>query len=422
MTSEVVLMNRQAVALAADSATTVSYWADGERKTRYFKGANKIFNLSKHQPIGLMTYDSANVQGVPWEILIKSFRDEIADNSYPTVKEYAENLFLYIERNSTLFSHDYQVKQFMAETVNAGLYIFVSVVHDKKYESARTAATKRKASDSALRKIERDIKRAGQIGNLTKEEVDEAVNKYLDSAQEEFSEYKAIKEHQNTIDISKIAELSIRSVFSPAVPNSEKTGIVVVGYGEGDYFPVMLEYSCYGIILGKFVYEEKGEEIIDPENTSVVSPFAQGDMIRTFIFGVSPDAIRNIDSLFGKALQGFCKELEEAGHLAPDKKLTDIIASTRESYSSDLLGRQLKSHSWPLRNAVGMLPIDELAELAETLVSLESLKERVTRESESVSGPVDVAVISKSDGFIWIKRKHYFNSELNPRFFSRLGS
>ena len=33
--------------------------------------------------------------------------------------------------------------------------------------------------------------------------------------------------------------------------------------------------------------------------------------------------------------------------------------------------------------------------------------------------PIDVAVISKGDGFIWIRRKHYFNAELNPSFFRR---
>ena len=32
--------------------------------------------------------------------------------------------------------------------------------------------------------------------------------------------------------------------------------------------------------------------------------------------------------------------------------------------------------------------------------------------------PIDVAVISKGDGFIWIKRKHYFNPALNHQFFA----
>lgn len=39
--------------------------------------------------------------------------------------------------------------------------------------------------------------------------------------------------------------------------------------------------------------------------------------------------------------------------------------------------------------------------------------------AESVGGPVDVALISKGDGFVWIERKHYFKPELNPRFLAR---
>ena len=38
-------------------------------------------------------------------------------------------------------------------------------------------------------------------------------------------------------------------------------------------------------------------------------------------------------------------------------------------------------------------------------------------DEETVGGPVDVAVISKGDGFVWINRKHYFKPELNAPFF-----
>ena len=40
-------------------------------------------------------------------------------------------------------------------------------------------------------------------------------------------------------------------------------------------------------------------------------------------------------------------------------------------------------------------------------------------QSETVGGEVDVAVISKGDGFIWIKRKHYFKPELNPQYLAK---
>ena len=40
----------------------------------------------------------------------------------------------------------------------------------------------------------------------------------------------------------------------------------------------------------------------------------------------------------------------------------------------------------------------------------------ISSDEESVGGPVDVALISKGDGFIWIKRKHYFEKKYNPYF------
>ena len=67
---------------------------------------------------------------------------------------------------------------------------------------------------------------------------------------------------------------------------------------------------------------------------------------------------------------------------------------------------------------VHMLPKDELAAMAESLINLTSFKRRVSMEEETVGGPIDVAVISKGDGFIWIKRKHYFDRELNQQFFA----
>jgi hypothetical protein len=70
----------------------------------------------------------------------------------------------------------------------------------------------------------------------------------------------------------------------------------------------------------------------------------------------------------------------------------------------------------PTVEMVSILPKDELAHLAESLVELTSLHRRVSRELETVGGAIDVAIISKTDGFIWVKRKHYFKPELNPQF------
>lgn len=73
----------------------------------------------------------------------------------------------------------------------------------------------------------------------------------------------------------------------------------------------------------------------------------------------------------------------------------------------------------PIVDAVRHLPTEEMAGMAEALVNLTSLKRRVSLEQETVGGPIDSAVISKGDGFVWIKRKHYFTAAFNPEYFVR---
>ena len=66
---------------------------------------------------------------------------------------------------------------------------------------------------------------------------------------------------------------------------------------------------------------------------------------------------------------------------------------------------------------VNVLPKDELAAMAESMVNLTVFKRKVSNSLETVGGPVDVAIISKGDGMVWVKRKHYFKAELNNHFF-----
>lgn len=54
MTSEIVMMNRECVVLAADSAATV----ESDRSTKVYR-ADKIFRLSDTQPLGVMIFGNA---------------------------------------------------------------------------------------------------------------------------------------------------------------------------------------------------------------------------------------------------------------------------------------------------------------------------------------------------------------------------
>jgi hypothetical protein len=103
MTSEVCAMNRRAAVLAADSAVTVESWSSGQKEERYFKGANKIFQLSNFQPVGLMIFDAADLHRVPWETIVKAFRDHLGDKKCGNLAGYAKEFFEYIEQQNMLF-------------------------------------------------------------------------------------------------------------------------------------------------------------------------------------------------------------------------------------------------------------------------------------------------------------------------------
>ena len=61
MTAVVGILNKQAIAVAADSAVTIS----GSNGRKIFNHANKIFRLSYGQPVGIMIYNSADFMQTP---------------------------------------------------------------------------------------------------------------------------------------------------------------------------------------------------------------------------------------------------------------------------------------------------------------------------------------------------------------------
>ena len=99
MTAIVGVLNRQGVAFAADSAATHS------KTHKITNHANKIFSLSKYRPVGLAIYNTLSFMGVPWETLIKDYRQKIGDTSFGSMDGYIDSFWNYLKsiRFNTFF-------------------------------------------------------------------------------------------------------------------------------------------------------------------------------------------------------------------------------------------------------------------------------------------------------------------------------
>src|SRR5688500_14750803 len=110
MTAEIAILNKFGVALAADSAVTISFPENsGAKRNSKIYSTNKLFMLSKYYPVGVMIYGNAGLMGVPWELIIKEYRKrQLGDKHYSQLVEYARDFIGYLNGNTFYFPEELQ--------------------------------------------------------------------------------------------------------------------------------------------------------------------------------------------------------------------------------------------------------------------------------------------------------------------------
>ena len=207
----------------------------------------------------------------------------------------------------------------------------------------------------------------------------------------------------------------------------KSTGIVIAGFSEDDIYPSFCANNVLTIVKDRLWYDE----IFNEENHKfpIIQPFAQTDVVNTFLLGVDIETLNNIGHFFEKTINDYPNKLletiEKNGKIEGEHldNLKEEINLTHDKNKrifndySNLINDLISKSTSPLLNSIAALPKEELGSMAESLIHITSLKRKVEGGLETVGGDIDVAIISKGDGFIWVKRKHYFNSELNHQFF-----
>ncbi len=420
MTAEIAVMNEEAIALAADSAVT--------GPAKIFTSANKIFALSKYHPVALMVYDTAQFHGVPWETIVKQYRRELGDECFPTLDAHAEHFLKYFNTAKELFPPEAQERG----TATLVYTLFRAILKDAFGEvEKRIGNGEEPSGEDVVKDIEESIdwhhgrwkgaKIRPDLPSGYRERVKKKCAKLVDETLETVFE---------KVPLSKRAKRKLRQLL-PWVATKNlsferlptHSGIVIAGFGETDVFPRLRRFDFECVIADRLKFVE-GEPIdVGPSNRAVIVPFAQREQVETFMEGIDRKLGDYLHGWWYEKLDELIAEIGEHLDLSGPKR--EALASAFRDRCNEIIGTEyegaLNQFSWtnhvePIIDIVGMLPKDELAEMAESLVNLTSFKRRVTPEAETVGGPIDVAVISRGDGFIWIKRKHYFDRDLNPHF------
>lgn len=427
MTAEIAILNKTAVALAADSAVTISA---GSKEEKIFDSADKLFELCDRNPVGIMIYNGMSFMEAPLPDLIRSFRH---NNRVPSksVSDIAKNFLKFL--NSCGLKAPESVKEHGIVAAVGPVFAVIGEEIARSFQR-KVIGTAEGSKDDPKQLLNRIIdvvtknfkrnfsrrKDANFVGD-GKFEFSSVEQSLLQKLSENY--FPAFSTEQRNI-IVEIGKLVLRKhIFL-----DDYTGVVIAGFGSDDLFPSLISYEIGGMIAGRLKFVETNRVTIDREGPKAqVMPFAQKEMVERFLYGLDEGIESQISQFCQETVLNISEEIIKNVEFEDDgdrEVLEDCATDAEIAFLEGLKSRafdKIRSKSRAeIEDMVEFMPKPELAKMAEALVNLTSLKRRVSRGMETVGGPIDVAVISQSEGFVWIKRKHYFSADLNARYFMRL--
>jgi len=380
MTAEVLIMNKHGIAIAADSAATRTIYG----RPKIANTANKLFRLSKKASVGILVYNNSRVNDIPFELLVKDYRAKHLDDDFDELSEYP--------------------KSFMD-------YLGCSLINTKENEFRCVANAVEFMREDIFGKIQRYFQEKNIAGDP---DIIKETNSFLEGYLTSVRSYP-LYEDVDDLFVTKISKEYGSLIFDIMTRNSALdmhtaellkvicleslyrdtdtlpcSGIVVTGFGKNNYFPSFYHYDLFGILCGRALCKRRESQEIDHKIYAYIAPFAQRDVVDSFIIG--------INVMMEQSILERVPENERS-------VLSSVIQDAKSKYIEDTM------------RIVGDLSLSDLAQMAKSLVEMTYFKRKVSSDAGTVGGPIDVAVISKGDGFVWVDRKHYFRKELNEFFF-----
>ena len=366
--------------MAADSAVTTY--------NKTYNGVNKLFRLSENPPMGIMICGKAKFGNIPLETLIKEYRKKADFENLKHIINIKEDFLKYL-REVTPIQSPYQI-------IKDDLELFEYFIENKQKEFSK------EEFESFL-----DFySYKGEFNFLNHPKIDEKIKNIL------------ININQDNTNIT--SNLLKKCFYNFLLINSAE--IIIAGFNEKDMFPSYISFNLLGNLTENIIWKD-GEHHLN-YNGEGIAPFAQKDVIHTFLTGIEENIEHGTIIYFINFLNNYLTKLKESIQLTDmDKKnfpkTLKKIEKMKDKQINEFISNitQMKQENYtPILQSIESMPNEELIDMCESLIKITSLKRKISSDLESVGGAIDIALITKGYGFIWKKNKNYSQIELNSQF------
>ncbi|EPK5562399.1 hypothetical protein L7H89_005746, partial [Klebsiella pneumoniae] len=398
MTAEIIVKNPVACALAADSAMTMTGGNSGTVKI--FNNAEKIYQLSKHYPVGLMVYNNADFCGTPWELSIRSFRKLHGHEEHSTIRDYLTSFLNFLNSTydiTSIAKRESKLREMFRRYLRLNyddlsqktLHVSLPESDDEALNIIHQRLTNFYASENEF--LERNPFFEGFDESDIIDAREFVINNYLQIALDIFPNNGDLPEHLKTQLINFftfiICKENVTSLYS---------GLVFAGFGSDEYYASIITIQIYGSFNNKVMYKIINGKCSksDPDN-SVIIPFASEDEVFTFVRGFNNSIINFMGNTVSQLSNVILENLRERG--VSDEISEQKLASLKDDIIDRVQRYCDENFTQKVTNMLTSLSKKDLSYMAESLVNLSAFKLKISDSYETVGGPIDVAIISKTD-------------------------
>lgn len=305
MSAGICIMNKNAIALAADSAVTIG------QHLAIHNSANKLFALSKVAPIGVIIYSNAELMGIPMELIIKQYKSELRNKVFPNLSDYVTDFLQFLILKSNLFRFPANEKAYVTNVyvdLLNGLNGDYQLSIKRKINEIKRNLTAEELQEIQVETVRATLMFVDQLATIPNLELHDYIKNTYSG---EIRQYISVQ--FPWIGEPLLAELveKICSVFNKDFMRNGYVGLAFAGYGENNIFPQMLHLHISGIANNIIRYTTIENVAITEEQMSTITPLAQTDVMQTFLFGINDSFINDIGKELPRQIQSGVNSIDD---------------------------------------------------------------------------------------------------------------
>jgi hypothetical protein len=426
VTCEVMLMNLEGIALAADSAVTVVNARGGGNFSQ--NGVEKIFILDETAPIGAMIFGLATFGDYPWKTVLSAFLAQsqgaqAQSRPFQGVQDASDRLVAFLAALDSGGAAGLSLTP--AAEVNS-FRDYVDGFVDRYYVLAIQRADNEKGPfpaevmDLAFNQLDDEILQDAAYvgGQIVKPQAARVARASIGKATERLAKFlaqhmdaaldRALKRYFANTPVGPELRASLGKLLTQSIlvdwlpPAAWYTGLVVAGFGRKDFTPFFVNLRIQGAFGGvvQHRFDSAGAPIAG-RSPVVFQSYAQDELIMAFRMGAQR---RFIDVAYYASVAGLAQTFNELVGMAAkkDKGLAQEMAAVADralfqvpavAFDHAIADRQrLVARTFgPLLDSASL---DTLGRHAAKLVQLSILEHELTG-SGAVGRPISVLKMEK---------------------------